>query len=157
MEDDFFLKKMKGVTPFKKDPTVIKNKKVNKKNLTTTTKPEIKKTTKRNLLKGIPWRFGPNWPGKRCEAKTKKGTPCKRPAKLPVGRCRLHGGASTGPRTEEGLKRLADSKTKHGRFTKIEREKASARAEQGRIIRRELKELERWFIDHGHLKRNWYS
>ena len=47
MEDDFFLKKMKGVTPFKKDPTVIKNKKVNKKNLTTTTKPEIKKTTKR--------------------------------------------------------------------------------------------------------------
>ena len=34
---------------------------------------------KRNLLKGIPWRFGPNWPGKRCEAKTRKGTPCQRP------------------------------------------------------------------------------
>ena len=32
---------------------------------------DIKKTTKKNLLKGIPWRFGPNWPGKRCEAKTK--------------------------------------------------------------------------------------
>ena len=46
----------------------------------------------KNLLKGIPWRFGPNWPGKRCEAKTRKGTPCQRPAKLPVGRCRLHGG-----------------------------------------------------------------
>ena len=70
---------------------------------------DIKKTTKRNLLKGIPWRFGLHWPGKRCEAKTKKGTPCQRPAKLPVGRCRLHGGASTGPRTKEGLKRLADS------------------------------------------------
>ena len=27
----------------------------------------------KNLLKGIPWRFGPNWPGKRCEARTKKG------------------------------------------------------------------------------------
>ena len=40
---------------------------------------DIKKTTKRNLLKGIPWRFGPNWPGKRCEAKTRKGTPCQRP------------------------------------------------------------------------------
>ena len=44
----------------------------------------------KNLLKGIPWRFGPNWPGKRCEAKTRKGTPCyiidQRPAKLPVGR-----------------------------------------------------------------------
>ena len=63
--------------------------------------------------------------------------------------------ASTGPRTEEGLKRLADSKTKHGRFTKIERAKARARAEQGRIIRSQLKELEAWFIDHGHLKKNW--
>ena len=48
----------------------------------------------KNLLKGIPWRFGLNWPGKRCEAKTRKGTPCQRPAKLPVGRCRLHGGAA---------------------------------------------------------------
>ena len=113
------------------------------------------KITKRNLLKGIPRRFGPNWPGKRCEAKTRKGTPCQRPAKLPIGRCRLHGGASTGPRTEEGLKRLAVSKTKHGCFTKIERAKARARAEQGRIIRSELKELEAWFIDHGHLKKNW--
>ena len=99
---------------------------------------EIQKVTKSNLLKGIPWRFGPNWSGKRCEAKTRNGTPCQRPAKLPVGRCRLHGGASTGPRTEEGLKRLAASKTKHGRFTKIEREKARARAEQGRIIICEL-------------------
>ena len=113
------------------------------------------KITKSNFLKGIPWRFGVNWPGKRCEAKTKKGTPCQRPAKLPVGLCRLHGGASTGPRTEEGLKRLADSKTKHGRVIKIERAKARARAEQGRIIRSELKELEAWFIDHGHLKKNW--
>ena len=113
------------------------------------------KTTKRNLLKGIPWRFCPNWPGKRCEAKTRKGTPCQRPAKLPVGRCRLHGGASTGPKTKEGLKRLAESKTKHGRYTKIEREKAKARAERGRIIRSELRELEAWFIDHGYLKKDW--
>ena len=107
----------------------------------------IHKITKRNLLKGIPWRFGPNWPGQRCKAKTRRGTLCQRPAKLPVGRCRLHGGASTGPRTKEGLKRLAVSKTKHGRFTKSERAKAKARAEQGRIIRRELKELEAWFTD----------
>jgi len=34
----------------------------------------IDKITKRNLLRCIPWRFGPNWPGKRCEAKTRKGT-----------------------------------------------------------------------------------
>ena len=116
---------------------------------------EIQKVTKSNLLKGIPWRFGPNWPGQRCEAKTRKGTLCQRPAKLPIGRCRLHGGASTGPRTEEGLKRLAVSRTKHGCFTKIERAKAKARAEQGRIIRSELKELETWFVNHGHLEKNW--
>ena len=36
---------------------------------------DVQKITKNNLLKGIPWRFGPNWPGKRCEAKTRKGTP----------------------------------------------------------------------------------
>ena len=65
----------------------------------------------KKLLKGIPWGFGPNWLGKRCEAKTRKGTPCQRPAKLPVGRCRLHGGVSTGLRTEPGLARLAALKT----------------------------------------------
>ena len=31
---------------------------------------DIQKITKSNLLKGIPWYFGVNWPGKRCEAKT---------------------------------------------------------------------------------------
>ncbi|MEN8742595.1 MAG: HGGxSTG domain-containing protein, partial [Phaeobacter gallaeciensis] len=41
-----------------------------------------------------------------CEARTRKGTPCKRPARLPVGHCKLHGGASTGPGTEEGRARL---------------------------------------------------
>jgi len=29
----------------------------------------IHKITKRNLLKGIPWRFGPNWPGKGAKQK----------------------------------------------------------------------------------------
>ena len=35
--------------------------------------------TKSNFLKGMPWRFDPNWPGERCEAKIRKGTPCQRP------------------------------------------------------------------------------
>ena len=86
-------------------------------------------------------------------SKNKKRYTLSTPAKLPVGRCRFHGGASTGPRTEDDLKRLADSKTKHGRFTKSERAKAKARAGQGRIIRRELKELETWFVYHGHFKK----
>ena len=55
--------------------------------------------TKVRFEVGNKWRFGPDWPGQRCCAKTRKGMPCQRGAKLPVGRCRLHGGASTGPRT----------------------------------------------------------
>lgn len=39
-----------------------------------------------------------------CGAKTRKGTPCKALA-LPNGRCRFHGGMSTGPRTPEGKAR----------------------------------------------------
>lgn len=34
------------------------------------------------------------------------------------GRCRLHGGKSTGPRTREGLERMRQSKLKHGKFSK---------------------------------------
>jgi len=30
------------------------------------------------------------------------------------GRCRMHGGASTGPRTEAGLARLRAARTTHG-------------------------------------------
>ena len=33
-----------------------------------------------------------------------QGHACQRPARLPVGRCKLHGGASTGPRTKDGLR-----------------------------------------------------
>ena len=111
--------------------------------------------TKANLKLGIPWQFGPNWPGQRCEARTRKGTACQRPARLPVGRCRLHGGSSTGPRTKEGLARLTASKIKHGRFTKEKREEARRRAQVGRELRAELTEIENWFLDRGHLDKNW--
>ena len=30
--------------------------------------------TKANFEKGIPWRFGPDWPGQRCGAKTRKSS-----------------------------------------------------------------------------------
>jgi hypothetical protein len=40
----------------------------------------------------------------RCGARTRLGRPCRR-KKLPNGRCRNHGGMSTGPRTPEGLRR----------------------------------------------------
>lgn len=39
-----------------------------------------------------------------CGAHTRKGTPCRCLA-MPNGRCKLHGGMSTGPRTTEGWAR----------------------------------------------------
>ena len=38
------------------------------------------------------------------------------------GRCRMHGGASTGPRTAEGLERLRAARTRHGAYGKEARE-----------------------------------
>ena len=36
--------------------------------------------TKDNVTIGVEWRFGADWPGQRCGAKTRKGTECQRPA-----------------------------------------------------------------------------
>jgi len=33
------------------------------------------------------------------------------------GRCRMHGGASTGPRTDDGRKRLRAARIVHGRYS----------------------------------------
>ena len=56
--------------------------------------------TKDNVTIGVEWRFGADWPGQRCGAKTRKGTECQRPANKRNGRSRVHGGASTGPKTD---------------------------------------------------------
>ena len=71
--------------------------------------------TNTNLEKGIPWRFGPDWPGQRCGAKTRKGTACQKPPLRGKTRCRLHGGLSTGPKTPEGKPRIAAAQCKHVR------------------------------------------
>jgi hypothetical protein len=53
----------------------------------------------------------------RCGARTRRtGCPCRAPA-MRNGRCRLHGGKSTGPRTEEGRARIRAARTRHGRYT----------------------------------------
>jgi hypothetical protein len=59
------------------------------------------------------------------------------------------------PRTTDGLTRLTEAKIKHGRFIKEKRAEAKRRAEQGRQMRGELKELETWFVDRGHLSKDW--
>ena len=102
-----------------------------------------------------PWLYGPNWHGQRCEALTRRGSLCKRPGNKKNGRCKSHGGYSTGPKTKDGIERLISSKIKHGRFTKEKRAEAKRRAKQGRQMRGELKELETWFVDHVHLDKKW--
>ena len=72
----------------------------------------------------------------RCGAKTRAGHPCGRYA-MPNGRCRMHGGLSTGPKTPEGMERIRRSNWKHGRFS------AEAKAERRRLreLCRQLQEL----------------
>jgi hypothetical protein len=52
----------------------------------------------------------------RCGAKTRAGCPCRQPA-MQNGRCRLHGGKSTGARTAEGRRRARTARLVHGRRT----------------------------------------
>lgn len=54
----------------------------------------------------------------RCGAKNRRGTTCQCPA-MPNGRCRLHGGLSTGPKTPEGIELIRQAVTKHGRYSKV--------------------------------------
>lgn len=76
---------------------------------------------KDNVLIGLETRFGADWPGQRCGAKTRRGTACQSPANKRNGRCRLHGGASSGPRTKEGLAKIAAANTTTGQHQKSHR------------------------------------
>ena len=53
--------------------------------------------------------------GGTCNAKTRAGTSCKQRGLYTNGRCKLHGGLSTGPKTEEGKKKSALNGLKGGR------------------------------------------
>jgi hypothetical protein len=62
----------------------------------------------------------------RCGARSKRtGKPC-RGAAMPNGRCKLHGGKSTGPLTPEGLERSSRANWKHGYYSR------EAKAERSR-------------------------
>ena len=71
----------------------------------------------------------------RCVAKNRRGTPCQCPA-MANGRCRLHGGLSTGPKTAAGLERARRARTKHGRRT----QRAKAERAQYRELLRACRE-----------------
>ena len=62
----------------------------------------------------------------RCQARSKRTKQqCRAPASKGKTKCRFHGGASTGPKTEAGRQRCADTKKVHGRETRSIRAKRS--------------------------------
>ena len=72
----------------------------------------------------------------RCQAKSKRTKlQCAAPALKGKRVCKTHGGASTGPKTEQGRQRCADAKTIHGNQTR------KARTERAEGMRR-LRALE---------------
>ena len=107
------------------------------------------KLAKGKVKIGIETRFGPNWPGQRCLAKTRRGTKCQRAAFKHNGRCAMHGGLSTGARTPEGLQRISEANLKHGRQTKDKLEAQRRAAKVGRRVMGELKQLEGRLVDAG--------
>ena len=67
----------------------------------------MKLTNRRAPIKaGLATRFGADWPGRRCGAKTRSGGTCQNPTIKGRSRCKLHGGRSTGPQQAVGLKPL---------------------------------------------------
>ena len=67
----------------------------------------------------------------------------------------MHGGTSTGPRTEEGRARISEANLRHGRYTKHKLKKRRENAAKGRGISRELRQMERELIAGGLLDKHW--
>ena len=77
----------------------------------------------RNFFKKHINLFGKNYPAPRCQALSKRShEQCKKAAVRGKDKCRMHGGASTGPITAEGRKRCAEAKTVHGWETRAARD-----------------------------------
>lgn len=75
-----------------------------------------------------------------CGATTRRGASCRCPA-MRNGRCRLHGGLSTGPKTAEGRQRIRIALLKHGRYTKEAVQDRLEYQELVRISRRVLHQI----------------
>jgi hypothetical protein len=67
----------------------------------------------------------------------------------------VHGGRSTGPKTAEGLKRLAELNTVHGQRTKERRAEAKALAQANREIWVQLRERIALMIADGYLPKGY--
>ncbi len=53
---------------------------------------------------------------------------------MPNGRCRMHGGPSTGPRTSEGIARCTSAPTKHGGRDAAARARAAQRGQARAVV-----------------------
>ena len=81
---------------------------------------------------------GQNNPAPRCQAKSKRSQEqCRKATVRGKDKCRMHGGASTGPVTAEGRKRCAEAKTVHGWETRAARDYRARKF-------REMKALVSW-------------
>ena len=83
-----------------------------------------------------------------CNARTRSGDACRRFGNVKNGRCHLHGGKSTGPRTDEGRRRIAKAHFKHGRRSK-------SYLQQRHDLKAELRSIEADLIRTGLLKKDW--
>ena len=78
----------------------------------------------------------------RCQARNRAGNQCAKPAMRGKRVCGFHGGLSTGPRTTEGIARIKEAATKHGRFTPEARRRATTQAARIRELEDALIVLE---------------
>ena len=66
---------------------------------------------------------------KQCQATAKHSrVQCKKAALRGKNVCRTHGGASTGPKTEQGRAKCAEAKTAHGNETRAKRAERSRKS-----------------------------
>lgn len=70
----------------------------------------------------------------RCGARTRKGTPCRAKPMPGKTRCRFHGGASTGPRTEEGKARIAEAQRRRWAAWRAGREEIQPHSPSNALI-----------------------
>jgi len=73
----------------------------------------------------------------QCGAKTRSGEACKKLA-MKNGRCKFHGGKSTGPKTIKGKLKAALSNYKHGFYSKAAKEERRQTAEWIKETRQSL-------------------
>lgn len=64
----------------------------------------------------------------RCSARTRAGGQCAKPAVRGKRVCNFHGGRSTGAKTPEGMARIKEAATKHGKFSKEGLARAAAQS-----------------------------